>query len=360
MTILRSIWAGISLGCVLFVIPYIIGSAWLKAYPYCEKMEKLLFSFSMGFFSMLALWELIALPGAYLQASLRLLCGIFSVLILAIAGMSAVPKQKGGKYLRKTVISSGSKRKKHSVYTYLYLAAFLFLLGVQLYCAIFYSRTYMADDGYVAFSAKAVSSDRIYAIDFHTGTAITPYTADWVQRVLQGINFFPAYLSIISGIRASVIGHTVMYAYVILLAYSGLYLVSADLFKKHENRYLFLMLTALLFIYGYHSHYSLTFRLLGPNDEGKAILAVALTPLVLSLLRRSYDQGPSIWKLFAFLMLSAAGMACTLGGAYTFVALIVPATLIASLVYRNWKLLVYIPAGLLIPGVFSVVYLLAR
>lgn len=393
-------------------MPCILGSAWLKCTDLERKTEKLIYSFVMGFFSMLALWELIILPGAMLMQGFRLLSGIYTAVVMVICGaiLWRTIRKEGwnptgarisGSILGKftTTFNAGKQRDRKNIggkqkaekqktqrtkdnklnfeilkrkltpfpYGRLYLVLFLVLLGVQLYYAAFYSRTYMADDAYALYSAEALADDMIYGASDATGMGsmgMVVYSADWFRRVLQTQNFYTGYLCLWSGLRASEVAHTVMYLYVLLLSYGAMYLLGVSFFGETEDReerlWIYLSLIALLYIFGYHSHYSLTFRLLGPNDEGKAILAVAVTPMVLYFFSRVMRDGYKTSYGAALMMLSVAAMSLTLGGAYTFAALILSMVFLGLIRHRNWRLLLYMVWAGIFPAICAGIYIATK
>ena len=111
-----------------------------------------------------------------------------------------------------------------------------------------------------------------------------------------------------------------------------------------------------LYIYGYHSHYSLTFRMLGPNDEGKAILAVVLTPFMLWFFRYVMISGYTRKTGLKLMMLSLAAMSLTLGGAYTFAAILGSMVLIGVVFRRDPKMFFLGAWGGIFPLTYASIY----
>ena len=56
---------------------------------------------------------------------------------------------------------------------------------------------------------------------------------------------------------------------IILIAYATYVLLAKRLFRQRDNRLIFMVLIEVLYIYGFYSNYSATFRLLGAPWKGK-------------------------------------------------------------------------------------------
>lgn len=75
----------------------------------------------------------------------------------------------------------------------------------------------------------------------------------------------------------------------------------------------------MLHIYGYNSQYSITFRLLGPNYQGKAVLAASLFPFLFTFLIQKLQEEFD-WRAGALLLIiSASAAALTLFGVPTMI-----------------------------------------
>lgn len=340
----------------LIVISVILGLPWAVRNTCINRLLIFLYSFVMGFFEILALFEIVFFSAAIFDMTLRQTSVIYSLFLLITVFLSLI-------YIRvnnisyKTVFSFKSGRPDK--YELLYIGLFLFLLLVQLYFAIFYSRTYMADDGYVVFSSAALATDYINLTDPYTGL-YQVHNYNWLYRVIQTFNYFPAYLSLISGLHPAVVTHTVLYSVVVLLAYSTYYIIACSMFQTTESHFMFLCLTATIYIFGYHSHYSLTFRLLGPNNEGKAILAVVLAPFIMTIMQKTITDGYRTFYGLQFLVLSIAACSLTMGGIYTVTALLSATTLFSTFTNKTFKTCLYLLWGGTVPCLFAGIYLLER
>ena len=338
------------------MMPVILGLPWAVRNISANRLLIVLYSFVMGFFEMLALFEIVFFPAAIFDMTLRHASIIYSLVLLTVVFFSFVYIRKKN-YSYSTVFSF--KTGRPDKYELLYIGLFLILLLIQLYFAIFYSRTYMADDGYVVFSSAALATNHINLTHSYTGL-YQIHNYNWLYRVIQTFNYYPAYLSLISGLHPAVITHTVFYATVVLLAYSTYYIIACSMFQTTEAHFMFLCITATIYIFGYHSHYSLTFRLLGPNNEGKAILAVVLAPFIMTIMQKTVTDGYRTFYGLQFLVLSIAACSLTMGGIYTAAALLGATVLFSAFSNRTFKTCLYLLWGGLVPILFAGMYLLER
>ena len=143
--------------------------------------------------------------------------------------------------------------------------------------------TYMTydDAGYTAFSSDVLATDFMFITD-----PITGFFTQISFRVIQTSLLFPAYITRMTGMPVTLVERTFSYVVNLLVAYGCYVYLAEDLYPKRENRFIFLIILSTVYIFGYHSHYSMTFRLLGPNSQGKAILAVTLVPMLFVLMAK--------------------------------------------------------------------------
>jgi len=339
---------------VLTIVPIILGYFWsYKSDCMTGFLVKLTYSYSMGLFFMLAVFEAVILFVSLMDYTFKTAVFLYSFVLLGIIIIIVI---KIKKYNLINAEEIGLYRIKLSVYELTFLLVFIVLLLYQLYYAFFFSRTYMADDGYVAFSSAAYETNYINLTDLHTGIYNT-HDYIWLQRVIQAFNYFPAYLAYISGVNSSIIAHTVLYVFIVFWAYMVYYIIANQLFKKLDEQMIFLSFICLLYIWGYHSHYSLAFRLLGPNDSGKAVLAVVFTPFCLTVLYEVIKNGYRRDKGIQLSVLSASACAFSLGGVYTFFAVLASIVIISFINNRNPKILLYLLWGGIIPIIIVAYYL---
>lgn len=320
------------------VVPMILGLPWTKA---LNPKHKYCFAYSAGFFMALALYQIVCVPIVLCQGSFRTIVFVYSILVIISCLFCLY-------YSLKNKLFMQHKSIRLDWIEIIYLVFFLFILSVQIIRGFTYDLTYMsADDAvYTAMSSDAYIDNGLMTVDSYTGVGITIDT----KYALAQWNTYPAFFATISQISVVTIVHTVQYVQLIILAYATYWYIAGELITKRDNQLIFMVIIGLFYWFGYHSHYSLSFRLLGPNYQGKAVLAVSLTPMILTVLMRKSQESYSSISGLLFLLLSITGVSFTLWGAGTIlVIIIIPLLLSLCSKGRNWKNVLYIPWGCTVP-----------
>lgn len=310
-----------------------------------------------------ALFQIVSIPFCLCNRSFNELTLAFSlVLSLAIAGGVAYRIKTNTTLLPKgwqgiSLFFTGVIPRKLTMTKWerVYFLFFLTLLIIQIFgVAILDIGGRAADDAtYVALANDAITHNQLYRIDPMTGH---PAPFD-IQRALQGSLLLFAYIAKITGLHVAAVFHTYLAVVLLLVAYSVYGLLGVSLMDSRENQWIFLLFVALLYMFGFYSDYSMTFRLLGPIWQGKAILEVILTPFLFVILPNLLERPFHIRHAIYLAMLGTAAISMTMGGAIVMVAmtfLLVPLFLIRT---RAYKTLWYIPFACAMPGICVMLYL---
>lgn len=334
----------------LLLIPALLGAPWTTVLPRRNRY-RLCACFPIGFFVELAIFQLLEVPIAFLRLPFTLLCWAFAI-VASLACVHAVLFVKR----RKPFVV---RLPRLSGWETFYLIVFLGLLGWQMFNGFLRDTTTWSHDdaAYVTYAADTLRFNAIQTIDPYTGIAI-PFNA---HRALQGWLYLPAFLSKLSGISVAAMERTVLQTFDILLAYAVYAAMASVLFERKDNGLIFLILLSVLHIFGWYSQYSVTFRLLGPNYQGKAVVAASLLPLLFTLLIQMLERAYSRKKGKLLMLLSAAATSLTMFGAATFM---LSTTLVVGLSLfrrdRRWKHLRYILWGVSLPALYCGVYFLYK
>lgn len=312
-----------------------------------EKLSKAVL-FSLGFFLELSIFEIIAFPFALLKIKVSILAYLF-VVVLTILCVASI-----------CIVKERIIRWRWPVrFEWIYFSAFSILLIWQLYNAVAIDFTWAAADdyAYVTWANDAVTFDNMFTVNCDTGIA----DRIPIYRAMQASLMFPAILSVLSGVPVIIVEHSILQVFYLILAYTVYCYMAEMLFKSPEDRLVFLIFTSLLFIFGYYGNYNTSFRLLMPNYQGKAVLAVSFIPLVLSmmveLLQSTFDWKCG-WVLF---FLSASAVSLTLIGAIAIIAIVaIPICFSMFRKERNWKHLRYIPMASILPLIYISVFLFSK
>lgn len=330
----------------LFLVPIVLGAPWTSLLPKRNRY-RLCACFPIGFFVELAIFQLLEVPIAFLHMPFTLLCRAFVLIVVCASFYSAFFSWK-----RKPFAFKITALNKWEVF---YLIVFLGLLGLQLYNGFIRDTTVWSYDDatYVTYAADAIRYNAIQTIDPYTGIA----AAFNVTRALQGWLYFPAFLSWISSISVAAMERTVLETYDIFLAYAVYAYMASVLYKRSENRLIFLIFLSMLHVFGWYSQYSVTFRLLGPNYQGKAVLAVSFFPLLFTLMIQMLEKDYCAEYGVLLMLFSAAAVSFTLFGALTMILNTVLTVCLSM--FRNkrrWKHLWYIPWSVSLPVLYGGIY----
>lgn len=344
------LWKGFLLAVFFFAVPVSLGIPWTTILPNRNRY-RMLACLPVGYFIELAIFHFLAVPFGFLGGSFRTLSLLFGLTLAAICTFSIFL------CIRKHPIHLRFPR--FSAWEWAYLLIFCTLLGLQLYNGLFGDQTYWTydDAGYVTSGEDAVRYDMIQRIDPNTGIAITGDAT----RILQSSLYFPAFLTLLTGTPVSVMSRTVLECFDILLGYTVYAYLASVLFEKKENGLIFLIILSILHIYGYYSQYSITFRLLGPNYQGKGVHAVSLLPLTFTLLMQKLEDPYEHRTGILLMLLSAAAVGLSMFGAVTYmmdISLVLVLALFRG--KRHWKHLWYLVWGGVLPALYVAVYYIYR
>lgn len=330
------------------IVPLVLGMPWIML---IKPEHKYSFAYSSGFFMALVLFQIVSIPVALLHGSFIAVAIVYSIALMLACVFSIC-------YTKKNRLLTKKKISRLRWTEWIYVLGFAAILGIQIIRGFSYDITYMSydDAGYSVKASDALAGNGIYNIDSYTGIK---GVLD-IKYVLASWNIYPAYFALISGVAVTTVSHTIQYIQLIILAYLTYWYVAGELLKTRENQIIFLLIIALFYWFGYHSHYSLSFRLLGPNYQGKAVLAVSLTPLILTIIQKITEEKYSKATGVFFLLLSLSGLSLTLWATGTIIVItVIPLVLSVFRKKRNYKHLLYILWSCAIPiagGCFFLLY----
>lgn len=334
----------------LFVAPVLLGAPWTTLLP-AKNRYRLCACFPIGVFVQLAIFQLLEVPIAFLHLPFTLLCWIFAGVVAAACVISGVIFGKKKPFFIRFPRLNG--------WEIFYLIIFLALLGWQLYNGFTMDATIWSydDAAYVTYAADTLRSNAIQTVNPYTGIALTFN----VHRAMQGWIYYSAFLSKVSSVSIAAMERTILETYDIALAYAVYIYMASVLFFRKDNGLIFLIILSFLMIFGLYSQYSVTFRLLGPNYHGKAILAVSFFPLLFVLLIQTLNKTYNRKTGCLLLLLSVAATSLTMFGAVT---MVLNTSLVVALYTvcrrRSWDRLKYIPWSSLLPALYCGIYFLYR
>ena len=339
---------------LIIFTPYCLGLPWRKIGGAKGRGASFFFTYVTGYFIRLALFHLICLPMVLMGGRFSTACQLFTPSLLLF---SAISVYLGRKKINVEQVNLWIWLKSHTVYELIYLVGFLLILTFQVYQIGRMDVTYMGYDDatYTTYGSDALTTDLLFQIKEDTG----------IFQPLSGRYYFytaliyNAWITKMTGIPITMVVRTVQAVYVFILAFMVYAYMADDLFPlSRENRYIFLLILSFLYLFGYYSHYSATFRLLGPNTQGKAIATTVLTPLLLILMKKKMKEEYD-WKVGVLLMLfSHAATGLSLWGMGMTVIVVALSVFLSMLrKNRNWKHLLYIVCVGLFPAFYLAWYM---
>lgn len=340
----------ILLSIIMGIIPLLLGN-FVQVKIGKEKASSPFDLYAMGFLVMLATFQLVCIPFAFLYNKFHILVIVYSFLLVILCLVSIRSCKKIRTYF-------GNSFKNYSKFEWIYLAIFIILMCVQLYYAVFYETSYMSLDDYeyIVISSDIIADDSMFITESVSGNTMGLSG----KRALNSYLAFIAYVSKVTDIHVTTVAHTVFPVILLIVAYIVYHMIARYLFEERENQLIFLMLVAVANIFGLYSFYSMTFRLLGPIWQGKAVLMIIVIPFLFaylpSILSRPYNRKDSL----ILMMVSMAGCSLSMMAAGMIPIVICCYCAIFFLMNRERYILLYAIWGGIIPALHFVAYLLMR
>ncbi|MCM1287580.1 MAG: DUF6077 domain-containing protein [Clostridium sp.] len=183
-------------------------------------------------------------------------------------------------FITKKKIKFNIKLDKSSLYEILYLTMFVGVVIIQMYFIFFNESVSELSDEYhnIVLFLDSLKESKIYDVD------LAGLILGNAQNTMITWPIYIAFLSIASGLDTATIIYTVIPAVFIVIAYMIYYLLAVKLFDKRENRLIFLLILAVLYLFGGFSSYSPTVALLLNLWQGHNIVFLIIIPLFIALI----------------------------------------------------------------------------
>lgn len=236
----------------------------------------------------------------------------------------------------------------------IYLLIFIIILVFQMYMAFAYEINQWSYDDYdyVVTSQDTITSDTLSYVNFIDGTM--PNVAE--KRAVASWGTYVSMLAKTTGFEVTTVYHTILPVFLLLLAYINFYYIAKFLFRKLEDRLVFLIILSVAYIFGLYSHYSSTFRLLGAIWQGKAVLSVIAVPFFMFFLIRAYKEKISNTYLLPIAAISLGVSSLTSLAALFIPILVVLVWLLMCIYHRKIYAVRYLVASLIGPIYLIVFY----
>ncbi|MCM1170952.1 MAG: DUF6077 domain-containing protein [Clostridium sp.] len=335
----------------LIIVPFLLGL--LISVNDTIHIKEPLAKYIIGFFLSLALFWIICVPMTLFRCSFTQFVYFYSFIIICCCIFSICL------VLKKRDILLKPHFKKFNRFEMMYFMLFILLLFVQLYFALFYDVTTSSYDdySYITLSLDAITNDGIYITDINSGKIIADFDG---KRVCASWPIFIAFLSKTTGVHVTVIAHTIMPMFFLLIAYIVYYLMAKKLFNKSEDRLIFLCIVSMLNIFGLYSDYSLTFRLLVALWQGKAIVSTIIIPFLIAYLPNIYNDKVKKQNIIYLLVVSAAACCTTVMGSGMIICVCVAMSIAMSVYNKRLSGIWYAIICSFFPSIQLILYLVLR
>lgn len=317
-------------------------------------------SYISGFLTLLAAFQLLAVPVVFMDAwGFETIVKFFNVIVTLLTGFGIVQmlhlwRAKGRIFNGRNLFSAKSKAEK------IQWGIVLILIGFQLFMAVTHASFDGDDAYYVVQSVITDETNTLYRILPYTGLS----TSLDMRHSMAVFPLWIAYIARMTGIHAAIVSHTILPVFLIPLTYLIYYEIGKKLFKeKKEQLPVYMTLVCMLQIFGNVSIYNNATFLLMRTWQGKSMLANVVIPSIFMVLLWLFEGEPEkrgkrigIWFLLLIINIVAAMMSTASVFLNTF--LIAVMAVVFCIQEKDIKIL-FKMAGCCIPCfVYAVMYIL--
>jgi hypothetical protein len=319
---------------ILGVLPFLCGLWFVK------KIEittgKIATSFVSGYIMMFALFQVVFTVAQILTNQIQPIVVGFSITFVCISVLSLIYARKELPKMFKNIIEL--LKKKKTIGTYITLTICILLLVFPILMSFLYQYA-DGDDSYYLALATAISKSGMLNgnLPYTGGTTAIDLRHAWAGGVS-----FTAYLSRITGIHTAIIAHLLLPPFLFVIMYMIYWLIAKVLLKNKKSYIpLFMIIIAVMYVFGNVSIYTETTFMITRTWQGKAIFSNLIVPILILCFLKMKEKGncPSYWIGIALVGISSV-FASIMGIIFApvFIGL---ATHIIAIANKKWKYLVW-------------------
>ena len=265
--IILKIFLGIIL---LLVIPELLGLLFTK---FMTEKNNLCFSLIIGYIVEISTFEILYLPIYYLNASFKMLFYTWIILMLVLSGLAII-------FTYKSIIEIFQNLKNSIIEAPKVLTiVFVLLVALQVYYPVRYMQIIDPDDAFYLSTVNiTIETNSLFKYNAYDGSQ---YTERPLRYCLSGLCAYYAVMSEILQIHPAIFTHTIWPAIIIPIEYLIYIFIAKKLFNndKEKNLY-FMILLAIIHIFGYVSIY-MDFSFFAYRSwQGKALIGNFIIPLI--------------------------------------------------------------------------------
>ncbi len=300
--------------------------------------------YAVGMFTEWALAQLMIVPCIFMQISFRTASSIFLILLLAISvgGIGALFFE----LLRRDKEEKPQLKKKDKAIYIIFMLGMLCLVGFIMYNTAVLQHLDADDATYVVNAVDMLRTDTMFQ------TMLTGRRADnmlqFIKYLVAPWPFFGAFLSLYTGIKVTIMFHTILPQAMILLATAVYYqLGSSFFFASPLYRPIFVVYVWLFNLLGCTSIYTAETFLMMRSWQGKAVVAGIGIPMLILIFVELYIKSEKI-ELFLLLALVNCSLCFMSGIGLAFSGAMTGAfALFYAIFLRKPKMLLYFAMALM-------------
>ena len=337
-TIISMILTALFLG----IVPVLAGS--MCFFKDNGRKDTISMCYIKGMTIMMAVFQLYAVPLILTKQrfSLAVMLWILTITVILIVSLRRLNVKKSTELIKDCVSEKiASFSVKDDWFKIILTVIAIVLVLTQMYAFVAYQQLDEDDARFLVHALEAIENDTMLLRNPATGEAVDTFVGEIAKDVTSP---WPIYLAVISKVvsmHPAIVAHTVLPVFLLLMVYLIYWELSRCFFgKQWEYNCIFVIIAAVLNIYGGVTRRTEFAYMLSRLWQGKAVVAGVFLPLLLLWILKIYNKPENkeyylqlLFANIAICMLSGMGVAM---GAF-FVGCIGG---ILSLLKKDWKMLV--------------------
>lgn len=322
-------------------------------------ITSIIFWFLMGNVTMWAVFQLISVPLIISKNSFLSVVLLWCLLVAGILIAGVIYTIKKG--IGKISFSKCKLSKKDIFVNVIVLLSALLLVGYQGYMYLKYMHLDEDDSRFVVNAIEAYDKNIMFLSNPATGEYTGSFVGELVKDVSSPWMIYVAMISKLVRIHPSIIAHSFLPVFLIIMVYASYYLLADVIFdKKFRINMLFVCLSALTHIYFTSSVYSQATFTLTRIWQGKSVVAGVMIPFLLYLLMYSYKHMDST-KLYRVLFIASMGMSLLSGvGIFFSGIMIIIYGMYYNLINKKWKNMIWTLVACIPSFIYCMTYVFVK
>lgn len=279
------------------IAPYFVGR--LITGRMKKSKNSVLLAALCGYAGMFLLFEIMALPMIFARLPFGVLKYSYGILVILLVIVSVIQNRQG------MVQMTSGKQKQGKRLSWTGVLA-LVLIAVQIGAYVVGTATDLDDAFFVATAGVSIETDAMFLVNPYTGIEVRGLPT---RYVLSPFPILLAFFAEAVQIHPTIVAHTVMPVFFVLLAYSVYALLGQKLFKGDvKTTGMFLCFLSLIHMFSYYSVYTQGTFMLIRIWQGKAFLAAVILPFVFYMGMQVFEKEASFGDWIG--LLAVMGASC--------------------------------------------------